>query len=189
LTRIAPRKTKRACAGWTASRGSTELAERLTDTRLTYIADREGDIYDLFVEAPCPETGADWLVRGQHDRLLSEGRKLREALAAAPVLAEITFARPAAKGRRARPVHQPIKTVRVTLKAPSRPDRALPEVTVTTLLATETRPPADEDPLDWLLVTNLLVETPAQAIEKLQGYLLQVAHRGLFQNPQARLPR
>jgi hypothetical protein len=37
-----------------------ELAEQLTDTRLTYIADREGDIYDLFVEAPCPERGADW---------------------------------------------------------------------------------------------------------------------------------
>jgi hypothetical protein len=29
-----------------------ELAEQLEDTRLTYIADREGDIYDLFVEAP-----------------------------------------------------------------------------------------------------------------------------------------
>ena len=28
------------------------LAEQLTETRLTYIADREGDIYDLFVEAP-----------------------------------------------------------------------------------------------------------------------------------------
>jgi len=39
------------------------LAEQLEDTRLTYIADRQGDIYDLFVEAPCPERGADWLVR------------------------------------------------------------------------------------------------------------------------------
>lgn len=148
-----------------------ELAERLPDTRLAYIADREGDIYDLFVEAPCPETGADWLVRAQHDRLLSDGRKLRDALAAAPVLAEITFERPAAKGRCARPVHQQIQVVRVTLKAPSRPDRTLPEVAVTALLATEPHPPADEDPLDWLLVTNLLVETPAQAIEKLQWYL------------------
>jgi hypothetical protein len=52
-----------------------ELAERLRDTRLTYIADREGDIYDLFVEAPCPASGADWLVRVQHQqRLLADGR-------------------------------------------------------------------------------------------------------------------
>jgi hypothetical protein len=61
--------------------------------------------------------------------------------------------------------------VRVTLKAPARPDRTLPEVTVTALLATEPRPPADEAPLHWLLLTNLPVETPEQAIEKLSWYL------------------
>jgi hypothetical protein len=122
------------------------LAEQLTDTRLTYIADREGDLYDLFVEAPCPERGADWLVRVQHtDRLLADGRKLRAVIDAAPVLTEITFERPATNGRRARTVHQQIKAVRVTLKPPARPDRTLAEVTVTALLATEPDPPADED--------------------------------------------
>ena len=149
-----------------------ELAERLSDTRLTYIADREGDIYDLFVEAPCPERSADWLVRVQHhDRLLADGRHLREVIDAAPVLTDITFERPASNGRRARTVHQHIKVVRVTLKAPSRPDRNLPEVSVTALLATEPQPPADEDSLHWLLLTNLMVDTPEQAIEKLSWYL------------------
>ena len=139
------------------------LAEQLSDTRLTYIADREGDLYDLFVEAPCPEHGADWLVRVQHaDRLLADGRKLRAVIDAAPVLTEISFERPASNGRRARTVHQQIQAVRVTLKAPARPDRTLAEVTVTALLATEAQPPAGEDPLVWLLLTNLPVETPAQ---------------------------
>jgi len=148
------------------------LAEQLTDTRLTDIADRDGDLYDLFVEAPCPERGADWLVRVQHsDRLLTDGRKLRAALDAAPVLTEITFERPASNGRKARTVHQQIKAVRVTLKPPARPDRTLAEVTVTALLATEPHPPAFEAPLDWLLLTNLSVETPEQAIEKLSWYL------------------
>ncbi len=143
------------------------LAERLSDTRLTYIADREGDIYDLFVEAPCPEYGADWLVRvNQQDRLLGDGRKLREVIDAADVLTEISFERPGAKGRKARTVHQHIKVVRVTLEPPARPDRILAPVTVTAVLATEPNPPADEDPLDWLLLTNLPVETPEQAIEK-----------------------
>lgn len=149
-----------------------ELAERLTDTRLTYVADREGDIYDLFVEAPCPERSADWLVRVQHhERLLADGRHLREVIEAAPVLTDITFERPASNGRRARTVHQQIKVVRVTLKAPSRPDRNLPEVSVTALLATEPQPPAGEEPLNWLLSTNLMVDTPEQAIEKLSWYL------------------
>ncbi|MFB1495581.1 MULTISPECIES: transposase DNA-binding-containing protein [unclassified Thiocapsa] len=49
-----------------------ELAEQLPETRLTYLADREADIDELFVEAPCPDTGADWLVRGQHDRVLGK---------------------------------------------------------------------------------------------------------------------
>jgi hypothetical protein len=148
------------------------LAEQLTDTRLTYIADREGDLYDLFVEAPCPEQGADWLVRVQHaDRHLVDGRTLRQALDAAPVLAQISFERPPAKGRPARTVHQQLKAVRVTLKPPARPDRTLAEVTVTALLATEPNPPAGEDPLDWLLLTNLPVDTPEQACEKLAWYL------------------
>ena len=148
------------------------LAERLSETRLTYIADREGDIYDLFVEAPCPDQGADWLVRVQHsERLLSDGRKLRAALEAAPVLTEIRFDRPAAKGRKARSIHQQLKVVRVTLKAPVRPDRTLIDVTVTALLATEPNPPAGEDALEWVLVTNLPVETPEQASEKLLWYL------------------
>jgi hypothetical protein len=148
------------------------LAESLTGTRLTYIADREGDIYDLFVEAPCAEQGADWLVRVQHqDRLLSDERKLGAALAGAPVLSEVCFERPAAKGRPARTVHQQIKGVRVTLKAPPRPDRTLADVTVTALLATELHPPAGEDPLEWLLLTNLPVQTPEQASEKLLWYL------------------
>jgi hypothetical protein len=149
-----------------------ELAEQLPDTRLTYIADREGDIYDLFVEAPCPERGADWLVRVQHqERFLTDGRKLRGVLDAAPVLTEVTFEKPASNGRPARTVHQHIKAVRVTLKAPSRPDRTLADVTVTALLAFEPNPPAGEDPLVWVLLTNLPVETPQQAIEKLAWYL------------------
>jgi hypothetical protein len=149
-----------------------ELAEQLPDTRLTYIADREGDIYDLFVEAPCPERGADWLVRVQHqERFLTAGRKLRAVLAAAPVLTEVTFDKPASNGRPARTVHQQIKAVRVTLKAPSRPDRTLAHVTVTALLAFEPNPPAGEDPLVWVLLTNLPVETPEQALEKLSWYL------------------
>ena len=148
------------------------LAERCPETRPIYIADREGDIYDLFVEAPCPEHGADWLIRAQHDdRLLNDGRKLCDALDAAPVLTEITFTRPAASGRPARPVTQQLKAVRVTLKAPARPDRSLPEVTVTALLASEISPPPGEAPLQWLLLTNLLVENAEQAMEKLSWYL------------------
>jgi hypothetical protein len=87
------------------------------------------------------------------------------------VLTEIAFDRPASNGRGARTVHQHIKVVRVSLKAPSRPDRTLPDIAVTALLATEPHPPAGEDPLDWLLLTNLTDDIPEQAVEKLSWYL------------------
>jgi hypothetical protein len=94
-----------------------ELAEQLPNTRLTYVADREADLYDLFIEAPCPEAAADWLVRGQHDRVLANGKTLRQQVAEAPILTETTFERPASHGYKARTVHQEIRAVRVTLPA------------------------------------------------------------------------
>ncbi len=101
--------------------GVNALAATLTDTRLTHIAEREGDLYDRFAEAPGPEHGADWLVRVQHgDRLLADARKLRAADDSTSVLAAITFARPAGNGRRARTVTQQLKAVRVTLTPPAR---------------------------------------------------------------------
>ncbi|AUB80004.1 IS4 family transposase [Candidatus Thiodictyon syntrophicum] len=148
-----------------------ELAEQLPNTRLTYVADREADIYDLFVEAPCPDTAADWLVRGQHDRVLADGKTLRQQVAEAPVLAATTFERPASHGCTARTVHQELRAVRITLPAPRRPDRTLPAVEITALLASEPAPPTGEEPVVWLLLTNLPVDTPAQALEKLQWYL------------------
>jgi hypothetical protein len=45
------------------------------------------------------------------------------------------------------------------------------DVTVTALLAFEPNPPAGEAPLVWVLLTNLPVETPEQALEKLSWYL------------------
>ncbi len=132
------------------------------------MADREADIYDLFVEAPCPESAADWLVRGRHDRVISKGKTLRQHLDEAPVLTETTFERPANHGGKARTVHQQIRTVRVTLPAPYRPDRTLPEVEITAILASEPHPPAGEAPVAWLLLTNLPADTPEQALEKRQ---------------------
>ncbi len=90
-----------------------ELAAHLPNTHLTYAADREADIYDLFVEAPCPESAADWLVRGQHDRVIAKGKTLRQHIEEADVLTETTFERPASHGGKARTVHQKIRTVRV----------------------------------------------------------------------------
>lgn len=49
------------------------LAASLPDTRLVYVADREADIVTLKAQARDLGHPADWLIRSQHNRALSEG--------------------------------------------------------------------------------------------------------------------
>ena len=152
------------------------LWEQAFDTRLVYIADREGDLFPLFVEHQKQSEGrdrhaADWLVRARHDRKLDgEGdEKLRARIEKAPTLGEIEFAMPAAKSRKGRPVQQSLRAQRVTLKPPQGQDA--PPVEVTALLAREINPPEGEDPIEWLLLTNLPITTREEAEEILGWYL------------------
>ena len=51
-----------------------DLSEQLPGTMLVSISDREGDIYECFVEAACGEWGrrAEYIIRGCQDRSLPE---------------------------------------------------------------------------------------------------------------------
>jgi hypothetical protein len=152
-----------------------ELQARVPETRLVYTADREADIYEVFAERylaqqaqrPC----AEWLIRCEHDRKLSDGRKLWQAAAEAPVLTQVEFDMPATDKRKARHIVQTLQAVPVTLKAPYRPGERLPDVEVTALLAKEVDPPAGEEPITWLLLTSVSIDTAEQALEVLQWYL------------------
>ena len=122
-----------------------ELQAQTPDTHLIYVGDREADIYELFAEhhharqASLPV--AEWLIRAEHDRKLADGGKLWEAAARAPVRARVEFDMPATEKRKARHIRQTLRAVRVTLKAPYRAGKKLPNVTVTALLAQEEQPP------------------------------------------------
>lgn len=144
----------------------------LPDTQCVYVADREADIYEIYAEHAKQASAADYLVRGQHDRALADGTSLRQALNEAPILDHIEFDMPKTDNRKAGRIVQSLRTVRVTLKAPSRPGGVkLPDVDVTALLASETDPPAGTAPIEWLLLTNLPLDTAEQAAEKLAWYL------------------
>jgi len=65
----------------------------------------------------------------------------------------------------------PGRTQGPALQGRTPPERELPEVTLTALLARESEPPPGEEPVEWLLLSNLPVETPEQAIETLSWYL------------------
>ena len=150
-----------------------QLNQEGADTQLVYMADREGDIYDLYAEheriVQQGGMAADWLIRSQHDRNTEEGEKIRTLLSKAPRLGEITFHLPKGRdNRKARLVTQTLRAICVPL---SPTEKGLPVVTVTAILAQEEHPPQGEQPIQWILLTNRTVQTPEQAHQMLDWYL------------------
>lgn len=146
-----------------------EVADQLPDTQLVYVADREADIYELFVEAQ--GAPVELLVRANHERALTDGAKLREQVLETPALGTVSFELPKAAKRRRRTVTQTLYASRVHIRAPKGKGNIAPSVELTAVLAKELDPPDGETPLQWLLLTTMPVETFEQATEMLQWYL------------------
>ena len=143
-----------------------DLAEKMPDSRLVYVADREGDLRALMDEAARRGEAADWLVRAKHNRNTTLGQKVWDRLGRGEALGEIEFWMPAAPGREARRVRQRLYQERVTLPA----NKGKPPVTVTAILAREENPPTGAKPVVWRLLSNRLAETLEQVVELVGWY-------------------
>ena len=80
---------------------------------------------------------------------------LSEELARAPVLGEIEFKLPGHHQRSDKRVVQRLKAVRVELRPPQRKGSSLEPTYVTAIVTEEIRPPKGEEPITWVLLTNL----------------------------------
>jgi IS4 transposase len=132
---------------------------------------------------------AELLIRAHHDRRLDNGKALRQSLEQAPILGEVTFTSPKTSKRPAREVTQTLQAARVTIQAPRGKATRQRAVTLTALLAQEPSPPKGQEPLHWLLLTTLPVETFEQAVEKLQWYLCRWQIELLFKVLKSGSPR
>ena len=143
-----------------------DLAEQLPDTRLVYVADREGDLRELMDAAAQRGTPADWLVRAKHNRNTLAGDKLWDRLGQSEPVGEVEFVLPAAPDRPARRVRQTLYRQVVTLPA----RKGAPAVTVTAILAREENPPPGAKALEWQLLTNRAAETLEAIVELIDWY-------------------
>lgn len=66
-----------------------------------------------------------------------------------------------------------LKYKRVKILPPIGKARRYPPLSLTVIHATEVDPPEGRRPIDWKLLTDLPVETPAQAIEKMAWYAMR----------------
>jgi hypothetical protein len=181
-----------------------EVARQLPESEVISLSDREGDIYEVFTAwAQAGAAGgprAQWIIRAHQDRAL-EGldveapQKLFAALACAPELGTIDFQVVAKRQpkkrhgttvqtqRSARHVRQRLRAMKITPRAPFRRGKKLAPVSFWAVLAEEVDPPPGEEPLSWLLLTSLEVDSLEVARRVIALYLrrwdIEVFHRVL----------
>lgn len=181
-------------------RDACRLAELARETQVISVCDREGDIYEVFLEwqkrCQNDQPVAGWLIRSCQDRCLvpfeesrakTEGLeqpdKLRAAVEQSPLLGTIEFHVTKQVGnkkvrgnrvktfRQGRRVVQELRAMEVVLKAPWRRGQKLETVKIRVVLAREVDPPAGQDRIEWVLLTSLPVTNFEAAQELIALYL------------------
>jgi hypothetical protein len=173
-------------------RQAEEIARGASNTKCICVADRESDIIELFLEAK--DSPLNLVVRSKHDRNIEseEGlkKKLNEVIATAPIIGQSEFTLTPRKKKIAlgkairdkirekdrivkkkkRLVKQNIRVASITVQAPKH-KKHLGKVNLQVVYLEEIDPVKGEDPISWVLLTTLPVNTVEEAQEVIQIYL------------------
>ena len=142
--------------------------------KVVSVCDREADVYELFVKAD--ELQTDLLVRAAQDRSLMDDDmgKLWAGVEAASIAGYLNVQVPAKNNEPEREATVSVRFCSLTLKPPWRPKSEdklpLPPITLDVVLVQEVAPPADVTPLEWLLLTNVPVNSFDDAVERVKWY-------------------
>ena len=154
----APIEEKESYRWLQSYRKACEVARMAPSTQIIHMADREGDMIEIFEEATVQSSQgsyANFIIRSQYNRILENEteNKLWDKLKTQDSLGEIEFFIPATEKRRGRKVIQQLKSAVVTLLRKNK------RVQVNAIMATEANPPEGEDPVVWVLITDLPIDT------------------------------
>jgi hypothetical protein len=150
-------------------RASTALLAQ--PARVVHVGDQESDIFDLFAVARQLET--HFLVRTRADRLADGGPEtVAEAIGQSPRRGLYRIGVRNRKGEPSEAVLE-VRYRRLRLQTPKGKKKRYPDQMVTVVEARERQTPADRDPIDWKLLTDLEVGSLDEAVEKVQWYALR----------------
>jgi hypothetical protein len=171
---------------------ANEEAQRCPTTQFVCLADSEADIYEVLVEGTREPGRSNWIVRACQNRALlcenggNHGEKyVREFLLEQPVLFGKTIQVRGRKGkvacetrgrrqpRESRQAEVVVRAARVTLRPPWRPDRKLPPVSINVVLVSEVNPPSGDEPVEWLLLTDLPIDSIEQVRQIIEYYCVR----------------
>jgi hypothetical protein len=150
-----PRESQR----W--GRGLETPAVLKPEVRWTYVADRESDIYEVFLK--CGDRGIGFIIRAAHPRALSDtDGSVLSRVAEAPVLGHFTLPLRTRPGQKDRTARLAVRACAVTLRGPWRPGGALESLDVNVVEAREVDPPAGVKPVPEAVVVAVVL---AAAVE------------------------
>ena len=168
-------------------RRACDLAVQCPQTQVISIADREADIYDIFLEAQqhsgseapqCSGPRADDLIRAHENRSTPElnraesrrtYHKVRDVLERSPLRTTHTIELSATPQRKARQAQLEVRAIRTLVKPPNhRP--GLEAITHNVILVHEINGPGDGTDVRWLLVATLPIETVAEILLAVDYY-------------------
>lgn len=150
--------------------------------RKIWVCDREADIYELFDHLASHDE--QYVVRARFERATEDGPfyDTRQAIERQTVQGEFKLTIAATGRRAARTATMALKYIPATLSAPEYKHAAVTAKAVPGYLveALEIDPPEGKDPLCWQLLTNLPVESFADALEVIEIYKKRWAIEELF---------
>lgn len=143
-----------------------------TTVQLVHVADREADIFELFAQPR--QAHSELLIRAEQNRRVQhELGTLVPTLNQAPIVGSLTIELERNPQRPARSAHLTIKAMQITIEVPKNHPNPQPlkPVVLNALLVEEPEAPADgSDPIRWLLLTTLAIDSFEQAWQAVVWY-------------------
>jgi len=176
-----PIEQKESFRWLTGYRFASQLAAESPTKQIVSIADREADIYDMFVEYQSNPTPADFIIRAKLERFARKTepdsdsityQKIRKQVAASEIRTTRTVELPQTPKRKSRQATLEIRAIEVTVKPP-RLRSQLPTVTYNIVLAEEINGPKDGTDISWLLSTSLSIDSVENILLVLNYYAVR----------------
>ncbi len=166
---------------WLESLQQTHTIYQNQSVKPITICDRESDIFDFFHLAK--DLDAKVIVRANHNRKVNKsspyseitGEQLWTHMAKRQAKGAIEVEIPAQNDLPARTAECSVKFGRITFTPPrNHPNKgALSNLSVCAIYVSEIECPKDISPIDWMLLSNISIDTLDQAIEKIRWYCLR----------------
>jgi hypothetical protein len=151
-----------------------------------YVADREADIFEFFENIL--SIGADFCIRLVQERRLADWTAeqpayLLQTVREVPEMGQRILELPASPGQVARQAQLAVSWHRVILRSPRNTPGADQYIAAWAIRTWEKEPLAEGEPIEWLLITSVPVQSLSEALEQIEWYtcrwIIEEYHRCL----------